>query len=167
MKNIIGIIAGILIAGAAHAQTTEDIKAGSNHAKLLVGGAQAGFNIGVEYERRTGTFGVGGFLLQSTKVEDATKPESLTFGLNVTSHLIDKNDMDVYVQPGIAVTNVDSITQDGDDDTLVGPTLAIGAVYSITPKMGLGMQYLNVYNWFSDKSVAKYDFANLIVTYNF
>lgn len=167
MKQIIGLIVGILIAGAAHAQTVEGIREGTNSVKLLVGGAQAAFNIGVEYERRTGTFGVGGFLMQSTKDEEATKPESLTFGLTATSHLIDRNDMDVYVQPGIAVTNVDSITQDGDDDTLVGPTLAIGAVYSITPKMGVGLSYLNVYNWFSDKSVAKYDFANLIVTYNF
>jgi opacity protein-like surface antigen len=167
MKKIIIVIAGILIAGAAQAQTAEGIKEGSSQVKLLLGGAQAAFNVGVEYERRSGTFGVGGFLMQSTKDEDAVKPESLTFGLTATSHLIDRNNMDVYIQPGIAVTNVDSITQDGDDDTLVGPTLAIGAVYSITPQWGVGLQYLSVYNWFSDKSVAKYDFANLLVGYSF
>jgi opacity protein-like surface antigen len=167
MKKIITVIAGILIAGTAHAQTAEGIKEGSSQVKLLLGGAQAAFNVGVEYERRTGTFGVGGFLMQSTKDEDAVKPESLTFALTATSHLVDRNKLEVEVQPGVAVTNVDSITQDGDDDTVVGPTLAIGAVYSLTPQWGVGMQYLSIYNWFSDKSVGKYDFANLVVGYNF
>ena len=167
MKKIIVAIAGILLAGTVQAQTAEGIKEGSSHVKLLAGSAQASLNVGLEYERRTGTFGVGGFLLSSTKNEDAVKPESLTLGFTATSHLVDRNDLDIYVQPGVAVTNVDSITQDGDDDTLVGPTLAIGAVYSITPKWGVGMQYLSIYNWFSDKSVNKYEFANLVLGYNY
>ncbi|QDK36358.1 outer membrane beta-barrel protein [Bdellovibrio sp. NC01] len=167
MKKLIIIFAGILMSGAVHAQSVEGIKEGSNTVRLLLGASQSAFSGGVAYERRSGTFGVGGFLLSSTKDSDANKPETLTFGLDVTSHLIDKNDLDVYISPGIAVTNSDAATSAGDDDTLFGPTLKIGTVYSLNHGWGVGLEYLRVFNWFSEKSPAQIDFANLVVSYSF
>ena len=167
MKKLIIIFAGILMSGAVHAQSIEGVKEGSNTLRLLLGATQSAFNGGLENERRSGTWGVGAFLLSSTKDSDANKPETLTFGLDMYSHLIDRNNLDVYVAPGIAVSNSDAATEAGDDDTLFGPTLKIGTVYSLNHGWGVGLEYLRVFNWFSEKSPAQMDFANFVVSYSF
>ncbi|WP_374031771.1 hypothetical protein [Bdellovibrio bacteriovorus] len=83
MKHLMILFTGLLIATGistlAQAQTAEDIKNGTNNVKLLMGSTQAAVNFGVEYERRTGTFGLGAMLMHSTKNSDANKPESTTW----------------------------------------------------------------------------------------
>lgn len=171
MKHLMILFTGLLIATGistlAQAQTAEDIKNGTNNVKLMLGSTQAAVNFGVEYERRTGTFGLGAMLMHSTKNSDANKPESTTLGAFVASHLYDQNDLDLYIAPGMAFTNMDAISTSGDDETLFGPTLNLGATYTINPNWGVGFEYLTIYNWFSDKTADHYNFANAVLSYNF
>ncbi|UXR65520.1 porin family protein [Bdellovibrio bacteriovorus] len=171
MKYFMALMAGLLItlgiSTLAQAQTVEDIKNGTNQVKLMVGSTQAAVNFGLEYEHRTGTFGLGAMLMHSTKNSDANKPESTTLGANITSHLYDQNDLDIYIAPGLAVTNMDQIAAGGDDETLFGPTLTLGATYTLNKQWGVGLEYLSLYNWFSDKTADHYNFANAVVSYNF
>jgi opacity protein-like surface antigen len=152
---------------AAQAQNREDLKAGTNHLRLLGGYSQNAPSFGLEYERRTGTFGLGAMILHSPKNSDANKPKSTSLGVFATSHLIDRNDLDIYISPGLAVTDMDNIAVSGDDETLFGPTLAIGAQYTLNPHWGIGLQYLSQYNWFSYKVPSEVNYANLVLSYNF
>lgn len=168
MKKLMIIMATLVLGTAAHAQSVKELKEeGGNNVKLLVGSSQAATNFGLSYERRSGTFGVGAMVLQSTKNAEVNKPESTTVGAFVASHLYDNNDLDVYISPGIAVTNMDSITSPGDDETLVGPTLAIGVLYTINNRWSAGLEYTTIYNWFSEKVGDEYNFTNAVLSYNF
>lgn len=173
MKSLLALMLGLAMTTTVFAQSREDIKNGGNTVKLLVGSAQATSVFGLDYERRTASFGVGGKVLHSTKNDDAGKFESTTFDVHATSHLYDQNDMDIYVAGGIGVTNMDDVqdasdpTADTSDETLVGPTLGIGAIYTINRQWSLGFEYYTLYNWFSDKVADDYSFSNLALGFNF
>lgn len=173
MKKVLILIAGAMLAFSANAQTKEDIKNGGNNVKLLLGSAQATTVFGLDYERRTGSFGLGGKVLHSTKNSTVGKAESTTIDGHVTSHLYDQNDMDIYVSAGLAVTNMDdavnpaNTTATPSDETLVGPSMAIGALYTLNPQWAVGFEYYSIYNWFSEKVGYKYEFSNAVVSFNF
>lgn len=167
MKNLIMIIAGMLLTVSAQAQNRDDIKAGTDSLRLLGGYSQNAPSFGLGYERRTGTFGLGAMILHSPKNSDANKPKSTVYGISATNHFIDKNDLDVYVSPGLAITDMDNIAVSGDDETLFGPTLAIGAIYTLNSNWGVGFEYLSLYNWFSYKVGSEVNYANLVLSYNF
>lgn len=173
MKKILILVAGVMLAFGAQAQTKEDIKNGDNNLKLLVGSAQATTAFGLDYERRTGSFGLGAKVLHSTKNEEVGKFESTTIDVHALSHLYDQNDMDIYVGAGLAVTNMDdalnpaNTTSAPSDETLVGPSLAIGALYTLNPQWAVGFEYYTIYNWFSEKVADSYGFSNAVVSFNF
>lgn len=173
MKTLITIFATLTICMVANAQNRDDLKNGSNTIRLLAGSAQAAPSFGLDYERRTGTFGLGAKLLHSTKNEDAGKSESTTVDVHATTHLFDHNDMDIYVAGGIGVTNMDDVTNPANptgaqsDETLVGPTLGIGVIYTLNPQWSVGFEYYTLYNWFSDKVADNYNYSNVVVGFNF
>ena len=173
MKKLLVVVAGLMLAMSAQAQTKEDIKNGSDTLKLMVGSAQATTAFGLEWERRTGTFGVGVKALHSTKNETVGKFESTTLGGQVTSHLYDNNDLDVYIAGGIAVTNMTDVLNPANpsantsDETLFGPTLGVGMLYTLNPKWAVGFEYFTLYNWFSEKVADDYGFSNAVLSYNF
>ncbi len=168
MKKLMMIMATLMLGTAAHAQSVQELKnEGGNNVKAMVGSSQGATSFGLSYERRSGTFGVGAMVLHSTKNAEVSKPESTTLGAFVSSHLYDNNDLDVYISPGFAVTNMDSITTNGDDETLVGPTLNIGVLYTINNRWGAGLEYTTIYNWFSEKVGDEYNFTNAVLSYNF
>lgn len=173
MKKIMIVIAGLLLATGAHAQTKEDIKNGGNNVKLMLGSAQATTSFGLDYERRTGSFGLGAKLLHSTKNETVGKFESTTLGAQVLSHLYDQSDLDVYVGAGLAVTNMKDVLNPADplaspsEETLFGPTMTVGVLYTLNPQWAVGFEYYTLYNGFSEKVADSYDFSNLVVSFNF
>lgn len=172
MKKVLILLAGLVIGTGAYAQNREDLKNGTNTVKLLGSSAQASGVLGVSYERRAGTFGLGGKVIQSTKNKKANKFESTTLGIEATSHLYDQNDMDIYVGGGLAVTNLDDVVdpaapQNPSDETMVGPGLTIGVMYTLNPKWAIGFEYYTIYNWFSEKALYEYSFSNAALSYNF
>jgi len=176
VKSLLALMLGLAMTAtttAAFAQSRDDFKNGGNTIRLLGGSTQASSVFGLDYERRTGSMGLGAKILQSTKNEDAGKFESTTFDIHATSHLYDQNDMDIYVAAGVAVTNMDDVadvndpTSEPSDETLVGPTLAIGAMYTLNPRWSVGFEYYTLYNWFSDKVADDFSFANVALGFNF
>ena len=172
MKKIMVVIAGLMLAVSANAQSKEGLRTGGNTVKLLASSAQSTGVLGVAYERRDGTFGLGAKLIQSTKNKAANKFESTTFGIEAMSHLYDQNDMDVYIAGGVAVSNLDDVVDpaapaNASDETMVGPSLGIGFMYTLTPTWGIGFEYYTVYNWFSEKALSQYTFSNAALSYNF
>ncbi|WP_413558356.1 outer membrane beta-barrel protein [Bdellovibrio sp. HCB209] len=171
MKTLIAVLIGLTIATVANAQNREDLRSGTNTIKLLGGSVQAASAFGLDYERRTGSFGLGGKILHSTKNADSGKSESTTLDVHAVSHLFDRSDMDVYIAGGIGVTNMDDVLDTTDnttsDETLVGPTLGIGVVYTLNPQWSLGFEYYTLYNWFSEKVSDNYNFANVALGFNF
>ena len=172
MKKLMVVIAGVLLAVGAQAQNREDLKNGTNTVKLLASSAQSSGVLGLSYERRTGSFGLGAKVIQSTKNKAANKFESTTFGLEAVSHLYDNNDMDVYIAGGLAVTNLDDVVDPAvvantSDETMVGPSLGIGFMYTLSPRWGVGFEYYTIYNWFSEKALYEYSFSNAALSYNF
>ncbi|UYL09924.1 porin family protein [Bdellovibrio sp. SKB1291214] len=170
MKTLITIFATLTLCMVANAQNREDLKNGSNTIRLLGGSAQAAASFGLDYERRTGTFGLGAKVLHSTKNEDAGKAESTTVDVHAVTHLFDHNDMDIYLAGGVGVTNMDDVTDiagNQGDETLVGPTLGIGVAYTINPQWSVGFEYYTLYNWFSDKVADNYNYSNVAVGFNF
>ena len=172
MKKLLVLLAGVMMAFGAQAQNREDLKNGTHNVKLLASSAQASGVLGLSYERRAGSFGLGGKVIQSTKNKTANKFESTTFGVEATSHLYDNNDMDVYVAGGIAVTNLKDFVSplapaNTSDETMVGPSLGIGFMYTLTPNWGVGFEYYTIYNWFSDKALYEYSFSNAALSFSF
>lgn len=173
MKKIMVVIAGLLLTAGVNAQTKEDIKEGSNSVRAMVGSSQATTSFGLDYERRAGTFGLGGKVLHSTKNDKVGKFESTTFGAQVISHLYDRSDLDVYIGAGLALSNIKDAVNPYDttalpsDETLFGPTMTVGVLYTLNANWAVGLEYYTIYNGFSEKVAESYDFSNLVIGYNF
>jgi hypothetical protein len=93
----------------------------------------------------------------------------IAFGAIAPIHLLDNGTIDAYLAPGIGlaiVNGIDGTTAD-DDVTTFGPSMKLGAEWKFTPVIKGGVQYFEVYNWFSDKTVSSARYASLTLGIGF
>jgi opacity protein-like surface antigen len=180
MRKLLSVLAALSFVSVANAQTTftDRLKDGSDTVRLLMGASQGSSNFGLDYERRAGPIGLGAFLLKTSKrTVDPTatglavlsRPETYVLGLNAPLHLVDRSNFDIYLAPGLSVASVTDVDFGTEKKNVVtfGPTLKIGAMYYVSNSVSVGLDYMTVTNWFSDRVAGQQDYANLAVGYTF
>lgn len=173
-KAALVIAATLLSAGFAHAQNWRE---GTNTVRGLIGMNRGQIDLGVDYERRMGTMGLGGFVLFSEENDhtlESKKPKQLVVAVNTPIHLIDKSPFDVYVAPGIVwINNGDEPSvgavagTGGGNESMFGPMLRFGTLYAINETWAAGLDFVQAYNWTNKDVTGEYHFANVSVAYNF
>jgi hypothetical protein len=108
--------------------------------------------IGVDYEHKMeNALGVGGYFKFIGKQDSGTThPGIMAIGVQGAAHY-DSGPFDLYIAPGFGIIVIDAVGS-GQDKTTVGPRLATGVLYQITPMIAAGFEHSFYYAWF-DKDV--------------
>ncbi|MEK6554584.1 MAG: outer membrane beta-barrel protein [Bdellovibrionota bacterium] len=168
MKRTFCALAVVLFTSATFAQTMADKwRDGTSTVRGLIGSTQGAINAGVDYERRMGNAGVGGFFIWSDEDDDTNRAEKMFLGLQAVIHVIDRTEFDVYVAPGLTVVMHDEPPAGGDDETSFGPSMRLGAIYYFNQNWGLGFDWLKTHNWSSDDVGFTEELSNLAVSYTY
>ncbi|MBC7370076.1 MAG: hypothetical protein H7326_00835 [Bdellovibrionaceae bacterium] len=180
MKKLFAMLAAVSFVATAHAQSesyTQRLKDGSDTVRLLLGSSQGSSNVGVDYERRAGLSGLGAFILQTGKRSTSTvmvnaRPETWTLGLTAPLHLVDHSNFDVYIAPALTIlgardVSINATTGENKDVVTVGPALKIGTMYYVNSKWSVGLDFMTLTNWFSDRVSGQQDYANVGIGYTF
>lgn len=180
-RNALVLAAAMLSAGIAQAESMRENarefksnwREGTSTLRGLIGLNRGELDLGLDYERRMGVMGLGGFFLLSGENDKATpqKPAQLVVGVNAPLHLIDRSPFDVYLAPGITYVKNDDVdavganpAQEGEDS--FGPSMRVGMIYTINETWGVGFDFIRATNWSNEDAASDYDFANLAVSYN-
>ena len=165
MKRIL-MIASILLGSVSFAQ-----RRGENEVNVNLGFEAGAVNIGAEYGHYLAdTHSVGGYLfVQTEKKKDGTVlvHQTTAFGADLKVHVGPKSPVDVYLAPGFGLAMISKATADGDDKTVFGPSMRIGAQYAFTPTVKLGLERFLIVNWFDDEAPAMGEFTTLALGFSF
>ena len=131
----------------------------------LLGFRQGNISFGADYEFRfSERVGFGGQFYLGTDDDKNAVAGLMSFGANVKIHF-PVSTFDFYVGPGFGLTNVD---MPGNDESLLGPTLKLGALYKLSSTVAVGLEYMGIYNWSSDDvKISSIDLAHAVVGIHF
>lgn len=139
---------------------------GNKALSISLGMTSSALNIGgrMEFSNEQGAF--GGYVFLQTEKKDAAVPQVLTFGGHSLIKLVDASNVNAYIAPGIGIS---MIKMEGQDDvTAVGPSFRYGAQMKLGNVGGaIGIERLEVWNWFDSKSAASAAFTSAVYTFNF
>jgi hypothetical protein len=170
MKRTLCALVITLISSASLAATlAENWREGTSTARGLLGSSRGSMNAGVDYERRMGNVGVGGYFIYSDENDDTAKAEQMFLGAQAVIHVIDRTEFDLYAAPGVTAVMHDKApgVAGSDDETTFGPSLRLGAIYYFNQNWGLGFDWLTATNWFNDEVGQQEELANLAVAYTY
>jgi hypothetical protein len=116
---------------------------------LSTGFTEGGFSLGADYEYATDrTFGVGGLTRFYNKDTDRSANGIVMFGAFIRPHF-HRRAWDLYVNPGIAIINIDNASN-GEDATTLGPLFAVGLLYQMGDTVAFGVENMMTSVWFDD-----------------
>lgn len=115
------------------------------------------FNLGVDYVKSQGDYGMGGFLfMQSAREQNGTLlVNGLTsFGGIIKLVVIEKSTIKAYVAPGVGITMVKDGSINGlgrkSDETVIGSIFKIGVQFVQQKGFSIGMERMQLSNWLND-----------------
>lgn len=180
-RNVLVLATAMFSAGLVQAETMRENarefksnwREGTSTVRGLFGFNRGELDFGVDYERRMGVMGLGGFVLMSGENDGVApqKPAQLVVGVNTPLHLIDRSPFDVYIAPGITYVRNDDVDAVGatpavEGEDSFGPSMRLGMIYTINETWGVGLDFVRATNWSNEDAASDYDFANLAVSYN-
>lgn len=127
----------------------QDTRFGGSAVYVDAGFTKGGIAFGADYENLSAQpFGLGGFARLRTKDKDKKEEGMFALGAFARPHFT-KDRWDMYVSPGAGIAIIDSVgTQ--DDETVFGPSMAIGVLFQTTPNVALGLEDFHFYSWTGD-----------------
>ncbi|MFN8791619.1 MAG: hypothetical protein ACK5Y2_09220 [Bdellovibrionales bacterium] len=171
----LGTVLGMSLAGAQtwgdRAESYKDMWAGGNDTVRLLLGAHSGANhIGLDYEHRMGVAGVGAYYLQANSSQAVGRDEFATLGIVAPLHLLDRSVFDVYVSPGISVTQIQNAGDFRDvfnteDETAFGATLKFGMMYYCNKYWSWGLDFVRIHNLNVSETADQVDLVNFAIGY--
>jgi hypothetical protein len=145
LSGLMAFAALILLAPSAQAQE-EYSSRGLHSVYGNVGFTEGGFGLGADYEyAAASTFGIGGYT-RFYKKDEKRAPGYFMFGAFIRPHFHRKQ-WDFYISPGVGVMSIDA---NNDDETTLGPSLALGLLYEVNSQIAVGIENMKHYVWFSD-----------------
>jgi len=175
MKKIV-LIATLVLASTAFAQkskqaappaaaTTPSYSSGQKVFGGNIGMNQSAFNLGIAIDSgtETGDFG-GSFFLQTEKKENGViiVNQVMTFGAHVNLNVFDQNGWVLDLRPGINLSMLQDAGAGGDDKTVFGPSLRWGVARRTASGMEIGIERLEIWNWFDDEAPGSGAFTSLV-----
>ena len=171
MKKLV-LIAALTVTSAAFAQTktkqasSQPASASySSSTKVFgvnIGMNQGALNIGASMDSGTDNGDLGGSFFLQTEKEDnnVTKVyQVMTFGAHVHLHVYDQASWVIDLRPGVNVSMVNDVPNNSggkDNKTIIGPSLRWGVTHRLDSGKEIGLEHLEVWNWFDD-DVSKND----------
>ncbi|AZZ36991.1 hypothetical protein CIK05_09360 [Bdellovibrio sp. qaytius] len=132
------------------------------------GARQGAFNLGVAIDSGSNTGDLGGsFFLQTEKKEDSViiVNQVMSFGAHVVLNIFDNNGWVVDLRPGVNITMINDVAKAGggkDDKTVFGPSLRWSASHRLASGSEIGIERLEVWNWF-EKGVTEQEAYTTLV----
>ena len=127
------------------------------------------FNLGVSVDSGSNTGDLGGsFFLQTEKEEDNVTiiNQVMSFGAHVVMNVFENNGWVLDLRPGVNITMINDIqnTTNGqkDDKTVIGPSLRWSAAHRLTSGSEIGIERLEVWNWFEDAVSSESAYTTLV-----
>lgn len=136
-------------ASAAHAEFEE----GKNSMLFAFGFTEGGLGLGFDFEHGYHrTFGIGGyFRMYPDSNSNPTADGITTVGAFIRPHF-SRQAWDFYLSPGFGMISIDPASANRDDETLLGPSFAIGLLYEFTPQVSFGVEQMSLYSWFGEEN---------------
>lgn len=146
--------------------------AGGSEFTGTLGFNRSAVSLGAQYEKAATYSDLGGYFFLQTAKEKNNTPvvnQVMSFGGQMKVHL-PTNRVDAYLAPGLGVHMIKDIpdgTGKKDDVTAVGPIMRIGVLFPINNSMKLGIERLDIVNWFDDKATNEYSYYSAAMSFAF
>lgn len=159
MKKIMMLAAALMLTAYAHTASAAD-----NTIRPILGFKSSAANFGVDYEKRMNhDMGWGAYFMYGSEHKDNNATNQVvSLGVMAPIHVVDNGALDLYIAPGFGIAMVKGISPQ-DDETTLGPSYKLGAEWKFTSTVKAGVQYMTVYNWFTDKAAAEFRYASASV----
>lgn len=178
MIKFIAALSALLFINSANAQAwgerAESFKDmwsdGSDTVRLLLGAHSGANHIGLDYEHRMGVVGLGAYLLQANESAAVGRDEIMSLGFVTPVHIVDRSVFDIYVAPGINVSQVKDgggfrgLT-DVDDETAFGATMKFGMMYYCNKYWSWGLDFVRIHNLNVAETADQVDLVNFALGY--
>jgi hypothetical protein len=159
MKRLLCLLI-LMTSTSAFAQSDErSAKAATHNVSALLGHNAGGFNFGVSYEHMMdNSVGFGGHVRLFNKEDSGTNQVNgyMIIGGAMGYHFYKKN-WDLSFSPSVNMINIDSVSANPDDASVIGPGLTISLVSQLTPNFAIGFDNSRYWVWFDD------DYAGLAI----
>lgn len=153
-NNVKGLILAILFSFIATLSAAQfawaEFTEGSHAVQFNFGFTKGGTALGADYEFGFDrTFGIGGYVRMYPDSSSNPESDGLTaMGVFVRPHF-NRQSWDFYVSPGFGMISYEP--QRVSDETLLGPSFAIGLLYEFNSKMSFGVEEMRMYSWFGEE----------------
>ncbi|MEZ4814798.1 MAG: outer membrane beta-barrel protein [Bdellovibrionota bacterium] len=116
------------------------------------------FNIDYEY-RLSEHIGAGGNFYFTPEHESTGYSKVVGVAAHAKLHA-SLGEVDFYARPGLGFARVDyKVAGSSKDSVILAPIFGIGAIYRVADNVGVGVEYLNTFNWTNDDVFeSKHDF---------
>lgn len=133
---------------------------------------QGAINLGLAMDSGAENGAIGGsFFLQTEKEDDGVTKvyQVMTFGAHVKLNVLDQANWVVDLRPGVNISIVSDVPSatGKDDKTVFGPSLRWGAAYRMAGGKQIGIERLEVWNWFDDDVQKEDAFTSLVFRTDF
>jgi len=163
------VVACLLVSSVSFAQRpARSVSSyGENSASISLGMTSSALNIGGRMEFGAEQGALGGYIFLQTEQKDAAVNQVLTFGGHSLIKLVDAANVNAYIAPGVGVSMVKGL-EGQDDKTVVGPSFRYGGQIKLPHGAGsLGIERLEIWNWFDSKSVSNAAFTSAVYSFTF
>lgn len=130
-----------------------------------IGMNQSAFNLGISFDSGADTGDLGGsFFLQTEKKENGVVVvnQVMTFGAHVNLNVLDQAGWVLDLRPGINLSMLQDAGAGGDDKTVFGPSLRWSVARRTAGGMEIGIERLEIWNWFDDEAPGSGAFTSLV-----
>ncbi|OFZ11896.1 MAG: hypothetical protein A2Z20_03085 [Bdellovibrionales bacterium RBG_16_40_8] len=149
MKKMLKIAISLMLTFSVSVAFAE-FNQGANAFLFNFGFTRGGMSLGVDYENAIHrTFSVGGYF---RTYPDSTNPSAnglTTVGAFIRPHF-NRQAWDLYLSPGFGIISLKPSASGASDETLMGPSFAIGLLYEFNPKLAIGIEEMTLYSWFGE-----------------
>jgi hypothetical protein len=127
-----------------------DFEEGKHALLVNFGYTRGGMGLGLDYENGIHrTFGVGGYFRMYPDNDDPAAAGITAIGAFIRPHF-NRQAWDFYVSPGFGMISYEP-AGNGNDETLLGPSFALGLLYEFTSAISFGVEQMSLYNWFGEE----------------
>ena len=129
---------------------------------------QSALNLGVTVDSGPDTGDLGGsFFLQTEKEDDGVTKvyQVMTFGPHVKFNLFEQSGWNLDLRPGVNISMINDVPNGSggkDNKTVVGPSSRWGATKKLASGSEVGIERLEVWNWFDDDVTKEEAYTSLV-----
>lgn len=135
-------------------------------ASISLGMTSSALNIGARMEADTNQAAFGGYFFLQTEKTDAGVPQVMSFGAHTLLKIVDSSTASAYLAPGMGVSMIKG-TAGSNDVTAVGPSFRYGGQLKLARGGFIGLEHLEVWNWFDSKALSSAAFTSAVYSFMF